>query len=596
MPIAAFGVFAALAIVMNYVLVCTWWPAAVLVHEIWFGRARGCGCCCPCVPQLKVEDGCGAMIGLGCSDPKKKKKAEATATKKAAVDDDAAALARLGRSERFFHVHYSRWITWSPPSLKGAKPVALFLAISLSGAGGLLSWRATRLEAPAEQEVFFPSDHMFTGLGDLMRDQFLTGSEDQYERGKLYVGLAGLHQPPEYTRWKPDKNRGAAVWDDQFDLSVPAAQLAFLDMCEELRTAPCGVRGCTKPPLTLVVPDTVECFMESFANHSGGASLLPKGDAFAPALQRWLDGDGDGVPGDGAQYRRDVGFVDGRLRYARVSYELTMLRSQPSAVVAEVHGKFVEFVEDFFEDAPRALGTAASAWPTTDSPAFVWMVTQQRLVSGVYQGFAICFPVAFGVLVVATGNFRVALFAILSIALVVGSLLGTCELSGWSLGTGESIAGTIVIGLAVDYTVHLGHVYTESHAHSRGDKVRDAATVMGVTVVAGGITTFGCATFMFPCQLTFFSKMATLIGGTISFSLLYSLFLFLPLCALLGPQGHVPSAAESVAMAWRAVAGGKKEAAPPPKGKDQFWETASFKAAAAEGKEKSGLTGAGVRV
>ena len=86
--------------------------------------------------------------------------------------------------------------------------------------------------------------------------------------------------------------------------------------------------------------------------------------------------------------------------------------------------------------------------------------------------------------------------------------------------------------------------------------------------------------------------MATLIGGTISFSLLYSLFLFLPLCALLGPQGHVPSAAESVAMAWRAVAGGgKKEAAPTPKGKDQFWETASFKAAAAEGKEKSGLTG-----
>ena len=78
--------------------------------------------------------------------------------------------------------------------------------------------------------------------------------------------------------------------------------------------------------------------------------------------------------------------------------------------------------------------------------------------------------------------------------------------------------------MAVDYTVHLGHVYTESHAHSRGDKVRDAATVMGVTVVAGGITTFGCATFMFPCQLTFFSKMATLIGGTISFSLLYSLF------------------------------------------------------------------------
>ena len=27
---------------------------------------------------------------------------------------------------------------------------------------------------------------------------------------------------------------------------------------------------------------------------------------------------------------------------------------------------------------------------------------------------------------------------------------------GWSLGTAESISGTIVIGLAVDYTIHLG--------------------------------------------------------------------------------------------------------------------------------------------
>ena len=218
MPIAAFGVFAALAIVMNYVWSARGGPPPSSSTRSGLG-ARAAAAAAARVPQLKVEDGCGAMIGLGCSDPKKKK-VETTATKKAAVDDDAAALARLGRSERFFHVHYSRWITWSPPSLKGAKPVALFLAISLSGAGGLLSWRATRLEAPAEQEVFFPSDHMFTGLGDLMRDQFLTGSEDQYERGKLYVGLAGLHQPPEYTRWKPDKNRGAAVWDDQFDLSV----------------------------------------------------------------------------------------------------------------------------------------------------------------------------------------------------------------------------------------------------------------------------------------------------------------------------------------------------------------------------------------
>ena len=43
---------------------------------------------------------------------------------------------------------------------------------------------------------------------------------------------------------------------------------------------------------------------------------------------------------------------------------------------------------------------------------------------GVFVGFAICFPVAFLVLFVATGSLLVSTFAIATIALVVGSLLG----------------------------------------------------------------------------------------------------------------------------------------------------------------------------
>ena len=40
MPIGAFGIFAALAIVMNYVLICTWWPCVVIVWEV--RRAAAC--------------------------------------------------------------------------------------------------------------------------------------------------------------------------------------------------------------------------------------------------------------------------------------------------------------------------------------------------------------------------------------------------------------------------------------------------------------------------------------------------------------------------------------------------------------------------
>ena len=46
-----------------------------------------------------------------------------------------------------------------------------------------------------------------------------------------------------------------------------------------------------------------------------------------------------------------------------------------------------------------------------------------------------------------------------------------------------------------------GHIYTESSDASREGRVRDAATIMGVTVLAGGITTLGSSAFMFACQV-----------------------------------------------------------------------------------------------
>jgi hypothetical protein len=110
------------------------------------------------------------------------------------------------------------------------------------------------------------------------------------------------------------------------------------------------------------------------------------------------------------------------------------------------------------------------------------------------SGLAICFPVVFAVLLFATGNIIVSVYAILSIAFIVGGVLGAAKLYsgththtqtliihthththtrthahthththlGWSLGVAESIAGVIVVGFSVDYTLHLGHIYKEA--------------------------------------------------------------------------------------------------------------------------------------
>ena len=94
-----------------------------------------------------------------------------------------------------------------------------------------------------------------------------------------------------------------------------------------------------------------------------------------------------------------------------------------------------------------------------------------------------------------------ALHAIIAIMMIVGSVLGSASLFlGWSLGVTESIAGVMVIGFAVDYTIHLGHMYNAA-SHEQGVIDRDGRVayslrLMGATVVGGAATTAGAGAFM----------------------------------------------------------------------------------------------------
>jgi predicted RND superfamily exporter protein len=177
----------------------------------------------------------------------------------------------------------------------------------------------------------------------------------------------------------------------------------------------------------------------------------------------------------------------------------------------------------------------------TGDLSWTWSATEKGLVDGLFLGLGICFPVAFVVLTLATMNIIASTFAILAIAAIVTTVLGFCEaIMDWPLGIGESVAGIIVIGFSVDYVVHLGHMLEEADQKgftSRIERFEYAASKMGSTIVAGAITTGGSAMFMFVCQMTFFTKMATLITITILLSFVFSLGFFMGLLVLVGPEG-----------------------------------------------------------
>ena len=72
------------------------------------------------------------------------------------------------------------------------------------------------------------------------------------------------------------------------------------------------------------------------------------------------------------------------------------------------------------------------------------------------------------------------------------TILGLLQLIGVSLGPVESLSFAVVVGLAVDYIVHLSFAYKGSLLHERYYRSRSAFLARANSVVASGITTL-CA-------------------------------------------------------------------------------------------------------
>ena len=90
--------------------------------------------------------------------------------------------------------------------------------------------------------------------------------------------------------------------------------------------------------------------------------------------------------------------------------------------------------------------------------------------------------IAFVVILLSTWSLITSLFATLSIASVMASVVGLTTMMGWELGTIQSILISILAGFSVDYVVHLAHAYSQASGASE-DRVVAAFSEMGSPVL-----------------------------------------------------------------------------------------------------------------
>jgi predicted RND superfamily exporter protein len=128
---------------------------------------------------------------------------------------------------------------------------------------------------------------------------------------------------------------------------------------------------------------------------------------------------------------------------------------------------------------------------------WAWMATERAFVSSAVNGMIIAITFAFCILLMATQNIILASVAIGCVSIVIVSVVAIMSMQGWEFGVSESISVVIIIGLSVDYVVHLASDYQHSAEKLRGDRMKQAYKEMGVSILSGTITTFGSGIFLF---------------------------------------------------------------------------------------------------
>jgi protein dispatched 1 len=578
MPISAFGALSAIMIFVLFAVNVLFFPPALVLYDRWVRNAArrrangegkltaclgGFGCVGPPgrdvaaraddADDVGSESSGDVAVVVGVDDA-----SSSSSDGAGALSSDASlGSGRRGRRESRMDVAKLRPIEWfyrEPFHACVAHPVIKFFVVASFAALLAIGVKmASELETPAEQEAWYPDTHLMQSFSNNRR-RFMSSDEDRVVPVDLFWGLGGM-DIEGVDKYDP-RQRGVLELDATFDASSEAAQLFLVAACDFLKNATCDADGCGGPGSDLVRKKNgkdarVVCPMAAFRKYVEEVLVEPfpvtglHTSSFAAKLQTFV------ASTHGSPYSSHLGFDEsGALMFVRVSTESTLVFPTTAKTSRPVFDVWSAFVDDLNARAPRGVGNAKQ----TAYYTWTWMKTQEALVENTFQGLIICFCMAFVVLLLSTMDLRAGMIATVTIAGVVTTVMGVGVrgIMGWDLGIGESIAAVILIGLSVDYCVHLANAYCEAPAScdTRELRVQHALMTMGISITASAVTTIVSGSMLWLCILTFFSKFAFLITATIVSSFAWSLFFLPSALAAFGPPGRYSWSSLRPAQEW----------------------------------------------
>lgn len=550
MPIGTLGIWAALLVVLQYVLVISMFPCAVIIwHRSLRPRRWRSFLKKHEAPQLITPEDDEAdfdvehVDGLDKHVHEEMKDIDLSSSHGNENGTESSNAPRLPWWKRFFTARTRdeneyrsverffrfKWAVWMDKIrfLLLAVLIVLF-AVSI--------YLTTRLQPLTESEQFLPASHPIRVAFTLLKYAFPASDTDYVVTVFVVWGVSGVDRSGT-SKYKPTEN-GRVVFDKSLDLRAAETQQHLLSACEMIESAP-GL-------VSTNVESASDCWIRDFrrwrtyVNKSEEFETYSNDTAFVNELRSFLGFKNKTVSNVTIApfYRyldeQRIGFATDpeRVVYTEFRFVTDVRGQEPYKVMWPFYEKWRDLVKKINLEGPQTAKNAYAIAPYDWS----WMITQNQLVKNALVGVVTMLAVALVVLSLSTLNIVASLWAIVAITGVVLNLLALIYLFGWELGITESVGIIIATGISFDYASHIANAYVESSATKRFDRVQDALTNLGISVMAGAISTLVAGSMLFFAVITFFGKFAAFVVSTVTLSLIWSTTFLVALLLTFGPQ------------------------------------------------------------
>ena len=534
-PIRVFSVFMATMIIFDYLYNITVFAACVAFqHELM----RNGSCSLFCLDFFAWYRSRNAASIDAKYDQEGAAKPES---------DGGSAPERFCREKLYPPLHTARWV----------------LIVVLLALGGVALHQASKLTTPTDNNVLLlGEDHPMEQYGIIKKKGFMD-SKDAVLWVSVNWGLTPYDEPV-YNHLNPKKYPNLKL-DTSFDASSSEAQEWLVKFCDD--TSVLKNEGSGHCPFKVFK----SWVTEQSGRYTNRANNVPYDDN-GPDLDTYAtECDTSGFPVPAANFDRcmaffarygvDQGWVttdksllrnlyqpagtsgdaDVKLFFLRVEFASNISWTEPVDVLRADFNAWESYITDALATAPVGLRSGFHS-----GEAWHWMDTVEQMEAGAYGAAGITVLVSGFIIFLGTGNLAITLYSLIVIACILGSVVACVVGMGWTLGFLEGICFTILIGLSVDFVIHIGVAYHEVAEEfnrvgaeaTRTDCTREAVAQLGFPIISAAFTTLISAIILFFAQITFFNKFGLIVMLSMVIAVLTTFLLYVPILDALGPQGH----------------------------------------------------------